>query len=248
MTKARTSIMVTGAIALLGLSGCASIVGGHNQPVSVVTPGCEKAACELTNDKGKWYVSSTPGTVTVRRSYSDMQVNCTKSDHSPVSASVKSSTKGMAFGNIIFGGVIGAGVDMASGAAYDYPSEITVPMDCSKPSAATTARTSSEDMSAGGIRLGCVVTPVSDDVALAAGLPSSSGVLVTAVGANSVAAASDIQVGDILTEFNSVPITSSATLRELLSSHPPGERAVVLVFRQRQQFEIELSTAAETEI
>ncbi|KFI09060.1 hypothetical protein JN27_00380 [Massilia sp. BSC265] len=27
----------------------------------------------------------------------------------------------MAFGNIIFGGVVWAGVDVASGAAYDYP-------------------------------------------------------------------------------------------------------------------------------
>lgn len=43
-------------------------------------------------------------------------------------ASVKSSTKAMAFGNIIFGGVIGAGVDVATGAAYDYPTMITVLM------------------------------------------------------------------------------------------------------------------------
>jgi phosphoketolase len=41
---------------------------------------------------------------------------------------VNSSTKGMAFGNILFGGPIGAGVDMASGAAYDYPNLITVMM------------------------------------------------------------------------------------------------------------------------
>jgi phosphoketolase len=31
-------------------------------------------------------------------------------------------------GNILFGGPIGAGVDMASGAAYDYPNLITVMM------------------------------------------------------------------------------------------------------------------------
>lgn len=37
-----------------------------------------------------------------------------------------SKTKGMAFGNIVFGGVIGAGVDMADGAAYDYPNEINM--------------------------------------------------------------------------------------------------------------------------
>jgi len=34
----------------------------------------------------------------------------------------------MAFGNIIAGGIIGAGIDMSTGAAYDYPSLITVEM------------------------------------------------------------------------------------------------------------------------
>ena len=32
----------------------------------------------------------------------------------------------MALGNIVFGGVIGAGVDMSTGAAYDYPAVIVV--------------------------------------------------------------------------------------------------------------------------
>jgi len=43
---------------------------------------------------------------------------------------VNSSVKGMAFGNILFGGLIGAGVDTMTGAACDYPSLIPVPMDC----------------------------------------------------------------------------------------------------------------------
>ena len=34
----------------------------------------------------------------------------------------------MAFGNILIGGVIGVGVDVATGAAYDYPDLITVQM------------------------------------------------------------------------------------------------------------------------
>lgn len=32
----------------------------------------------------------------------------------------------MAFGNIIVGGIIGGAIDAGTGAAYDYPSEITV--------------------------------------------------------------------------------------------------------------------------
>lgn len=88
------------------------------------------ASCSMTNDKGKWFVT-TPGTTTVQRSYGDMSVNCEKDGAAPGLATVKSSTKAMAFGNIVFGGVIGAGVDVATGAAYDYPSMITIEMGTS---------------------------------------------------------------------------------------------------------------------
>ena len=113
-------------------TGCASIVSGQNQSVSVETRSKQgeavmSANCKLSNNKGTWFVTS-PGSVTVRRSYEDLLINCEKENQEPGLASVKSSTKAMAFGNIIFGGVIGAGVDVASGAAYDYPTMITVLM------------------------------------------------------------------------------------------------------------------------
>jgi hypothetical protein len=44
---------------------------------------------------------------------------------------VKSTTKAMAFGNIIFGGLIGVGIDVGTGSAYDYPDLISVPMSSS---------------------------------------------------------------------------------------------------------------------
>jgi hypothetical protein len=113
------------------LTGCASIVNGQNQPVSIETRGDEGsvagANCKLTNNKGTWYVT-TPGSTTVQRSFEDLAVQCTKDAYEPGLASVKSSTKPMAFGNIIFGGIIGAAVDVGTGAAYDYPSLITVLM------------------------------------------------------------------------------------------------------------------------
>ncbi len=119
------------SIALLG-SGCASIVSGQNQSVSVETRTRQGqsllgANCKLTNDKGIWFVTS-PGSVSVRRSYEDMLINCDKEGQEPGIASAKSSTKAMAFGNILFGGIIGGGVDAATGAAYDYPTLFTVVM------------------------------------------------------------------------------------------------------------------------
>jgi hypothetical protein len=64
----------------------------------------------------------------VRRSYDDLIVRCEKETYEPGFVTVKSFTKAMAFGNILFGGIVGGAVDVASGAAYDYPSLITVEM------------------------------------------------------------------------------------------------------------------------
>lgn len=112
-------------------SGCASIVSGSNQSLSVeasqkgqVVAG---ATCRLANDKGTWFVN-TPGTVTVHRSYDDLNVRCEKEKVDPGLVVAKSSTKAMMFGNIIFGGIIGGAVDAGTGAAYDYPSIIRVEM------------------------------------------------------------------------------------------------------------------------
>ena len=60
--------------------------------------------------------------------YDDLTVKCEKENNEPGLASVKSTTKPMAFGNIVFGGVIGAAIDVGSGAGYDYPTLISVLM------------------------------------------------------------------------------------------------------------------------
>ncbi len=118
-------------VAILPFAGCASIVDGTKQIVSVKTISAAQdvdgAQCSLKNSEGTFYVK-TPGTVTVHRDYGALHVDCTKAGYQPGLTNVASSTKGMAFGNLLFGGLIGTGVDVADGAAYDYPSSITVPM------------------------------------------------------------------------------------------------------------------------
>lgn len=118
------------AVAVLN-SGCASIVNGQNQSLSVQARSkgdqVADANCKLSNDKGVWYLK-TPGSTTVRRSYENLAVLCEKPGLEAGLTSAKSSTKAMAFGNILFGGLIGVGVDTMSGAAYDYPDMIVVDM------------------------------------------------------------------------------------------------------------------------
>ena len=120
------------SILALQLAGCASIVGGTNQSVSVDTKAADGqnlagATCKLSNNKGSWFVT-TPGSTVVNRSMQNLAVLCEKENHQPGHASAKSTTKAMAFGNILFGGVIGVGVDISTGAAFDYPTLISVTM------------------------------------------------------------------------------------------------------------------------
>jgi hypothetical protein len=104
------------------LSACASIVSGTSEPLSVEAKSAGDgtqvvgANCKMTNDKGTWFVL-TPGSVTVHRSLADLEVQCSKDGFQPVSNTTPSNTKGMAFGNILFGGLIGTAVDVGSGAA-----------------------------------------------------------------------------------------------------------------------------------
>ena len=119
------------AIGLL-LQGCASIVSGSTQSLSVEAKSSEGvsvvgANCKMSNDKGVWF-TNTPGSIALHRSADDLTVTCSKALFVPATSVVKSATKGMAAGNILFGGLIGVGIDVATGAAFDYPTLITVPM------------------------------------------------------------------------------------------------------------------------
>ena len=118
----------TPAILML-LTGCASITTGNRQTLLVQTANdsgpVEGAVCELTSDKGSWQVQ-TPGAVTVDVSYQDLLAKCTATGHATALMAFKSTTKPMAFGNVLAGGLIGATIDISSGAAYRYPSQLTI--------------------------------------------------------------------------------------------------------------------------
>lgn len=124
------SLFLFGSLGFLSLflTGCASIVDGVNQSVSVETTPAHNANCALTSDKGRWYVNSTPGSVVIHRSFSDMLIECKKEGYESIAMPVKSHAKPLIFGNIIFGGVIGVIIDFVTGAGFDYPNNIQVPM------------------------------------------------------------------------------------------------------------------------
>ena len=116
------------AAASMLLSGCATIVNGSNQSVTVSTdpPGASCRLSRQTETLGA--IPITPGSVQVSKSKNDMVVTCEKPGYLTAVVSRSSSFGGATFGNILLGGGVGIIVDAASGANYTYPSEIHVAM------------------------------------------------------------------------------------------------------------------------
>lgn len=114
------------AVLAASVTGCAAVATGTNQTLAVQTEPSDGARCELRNDKGQWLIFETPGITSVAKAYSDLLVTCETKTGWKGATSVRSITGGAVFGNAIIGGVVGAVADVASGAAYEYPSLVKV--------------------------------------------------------------------------------------------------------------------------
>lgn len=112
------------------LSGCASITKDSNQHVQIETYSKNNqlvtgAKCVAKNERGEWSTTST-GTVSVHRSGQNLLVTCDKDGEEAGNATVISRANGGMFGNILFGGGIGAIIDHNKGTAYSYPDWIRI--------------------------------------------------------------------------------------------------------------------------
>jgi hypothetical protein len=117
---------------LVGLVSCASITSDTNQPLSLVTKDLkgdtvEGAQCTLRNDKGAWEAKS-PSFVNVSRSFEDLVVECKKPGYQTGSLKAVSRAAGGMWGNIVFGGGVGAIIDHSRGVGYNYPDILPVVM------------------------------------------------------------------------------------------------------------------------
>ncbi len=127
--KHMTNILT--ATLLVLVSGCASITQSEMQRVSVTASHEGKALkdtdCALTNDRGTWTVKA-PAQVDVRKSGENLSVVCKKEGFVDGLLTAVSRAAGSMFGNIIFGGGIGAIIDHNKGTGYDYPDVMPVQM------------------------------------------------------------------------------------------------------------------------
>ncbi|SFR91649.1 hypothetical protein SAMN05216570_0596 [Dyella sp. OK004] len=116
-------------VCVLGLSACATIVGGRYQHVAVDTNAADQSSvganCTLTNDRGTVRVT-TPATATVHRSSGPLDISCNKDGAQVAQQTFHANVRPMVWGNILFGGLIGIIVDFSNGAAHHYPDHLSL--------------------------------------------------------------------------------------------------------------------------
>lgn len=123
------SFSLAGAAALLLLiTGCASIIEGTSQTITLNTnpPGADCALEREGTVIGR--VTPTPGSVVIEKTKHDITISCTKGGYQEATYLNKSGAAGATFGNIVLGGGIGWAIDSASGAdnKYDSPINLTL--------------------------------------------------------------------------------------------------------------------------
>jgi hypothetical protein len=109
----------------MSATGCATIVKGKSQNITVDTKP-QGAVCTLTRDGNTIAViNPTPQTIQINKDKDVITVICKKDGYLETSGDVTSKFQAMTFGNVIFGGIIGVGVDAGSGAMNEYPPMVT---------------------------------------------------------------------------------------------------------------------------
>ena len=148
------------ALALLGVSGCATITRGTKDAFVVET---DPAGAQVSTSNGH-SCESTPCTIKMPRR-SEFAATITKEGYETWTGQVTNKVSGggglgMA-GNVVFGGLIGAGVDVGTGAMLDLtPNPLVVKLE--RPGAVPAALPSSVAIQAPAAPpLAAVVAPVS---------------------------------------------------------------------------------------
>jgi hypothetical protein len=119
-------ILAAGLVVVLA-AACATITKGTDQQVSVDTPGYPGAKCSLTSRGIGNRSIVTPALVTLPKSKFDIAVSC-EAACAKGEGVIVSGVEAMTAGNVLAGGVIGLGVDSASGALNKYTERNSIAM------------------------------------------------------------------------------------------------------------------------
>lgn len=204
------------ALSLL-FGGCATIVKDDNQPVAFSSD--PQGAIVSINGVPR---GTTPVTIMIERSRKKQMLEVTKDGYISVQMPLEKHIAGMTFGNIIFGGIIGLGVDYATGKGANYQDSVMIkliPLPKVAPEAAATTDSSQTVPSARRIvtNNGLGLTVAVDE----------KKVLVKSVQNDSAATAAGIAAGDEIVGFTDD--TEGKGLEDIANAinKPKGKTAVV---------------------
>ena len=97
--------------------GCATIIHGSTQDINIASAPDQ---AEIWIDGAR--MGTTPTNVTLKRNGTFL-VTVKKEGYKEATVKIDGTTSAWIIGNVIFGGIIGSGVDLISGGAYDLKPE-----------------------------------------------------------------------------------------------------------------------------
>ncbi len=125
--KAGKAAVLLPACGCLLLAGCATIISGRSQEMTINTAP-EGAHCDIVRvGKGELVARVvTPQTITIRKSKHDLRITCRKAGYQTTTHLVKSEIADATWGNIVLGGAVGWAIDSAGGADNKYARYVNI--------------------------------------------------------------------------------------------------------------------------
>jgi hypothetical protein len=121
-------MMKCARLCVFGLAGCASIIEGTSEEITVNT-NPSGASCVLTREgQPIGTINPTPGTVLIKKTKYDLTILCDRPGFDQATYLDHSGAAGATFGNIVLGGGIGWAIDSAAGADNKYESPVNLTM------------------------------------------------------------------------------------------------------------------------
>ena len=120
---------------MIALSGCASIIEGSTQEITVNTSPSDANCAIMRNGQHIAEVSHSPGSAVIKKTGADLTIQCTKPGYQEASVVNDSDVAAATFGNLILGGLIGVIIDAADGSIHKYDDAVSVTLAPLRPPA-----------------------------------------------------------------------------------------------------------------
>jgi hypothetical protein len=261
------------AIVALDLAACASPDTPVTQTIHVETPGCARASCVLSNDRGSWRLAQSPGDVTVVVSGQPLKALCVaeggveSSGGAPAALAPpghKGAATGMALGTaagFALGGAAlaifpplgimalstGALVGTVGGTVADSSQrQFSYPAQVSIAMSCGGEQDAAVAPSPRAPTVGVAFRGLSVAEASAAGIGERSAVRVTKVGSGGAAAAAGLRSGAIIQAGDGRAINDAADLEQVVLALAPGGSLALQVWREGRTVELRLTLPQAT--